>query len=187
MQVVSRDVLADEIQDAELRTAVQAAAFSAGVDIPSEIFDGDDMVHHPLTRKQTVRTVTPQYRAPEIYLSDGFYDQAVDVWSLGCILYDMVFCIRLNANQSRLMSDGTIKKHQPLHLRDKLFCQKKLFAGFRKTDPFTIFAFHSLLTSKQEHLTARNASVMQTFTRACFKCAVLQMAAWWTECAKTWT
>jgi len=27
------------------------------------------------------------YRAPEIYMSDGFYDQAVDVWSLGCILY----------------------------------------------------------------------------------------------------
>ena len=69
---------------------MEIAAASAGKDVPIEIFDGDDMAQHPLVRKQTVQTVTPQYRAPEIYMSDGYYEQGVDVWSLGCILYDLL-------------------------------------------------------------------------------------------------
>jgi serine/threonine protein kinase len=31
------------------------------------------------------------YRPPEIILSNDFYDQKVDVWSLGCILAEMAY------------------------------------------------------------------------------------------------
>lgn len=39
---------------------------------------------------QTPSTVTSWYRAPEITLGFPFYDYAVDIWSLGCILYEMI-------------------------------------------------------------------------------------------------
>ena len=114
------NALDDEIQSEEQHNVMEIAASSACVNIPSEIFDGDDMIRHPLTRQQTAKTVTPQYRAPEIYMSDGYYDQAVDVWSLGCILYDMLYCVQLNRKHSQLIANGTLKKPQPLHIRDKV-------------------------------------------------------------------
>ena len=117
-QASDGNALDDEIQSAELQNVMEIAASSAGVEIPSEIFDGDDMVGHPLMRQQSAKTVTPQYRAPEIYMSDGYYDQAVDVWSLGCILYDMLYSMQLNRKHSQLIANGTLKKPQPLHLRD---------------------------------------------------------------------
>jgi serine/threonine protein kinase len=38
---------------------------------------------------QTPRTVTSWYRAPEIALGYPHYDYKVDVWSLGCIIFEM--------------------------------------------------------------------------------------------------
>jgi len=99
------NALDDEISSAELQNVMEIAATSAGVEIPSEIFDGDDMVGHPLIRQQSAKTVTPQYRAPEIYMSDGYYDQAIDVWSLGCILY--VFPNITTALQFSFSNSGT--------------------------------------------------------------------------------
>ncbi len=122
-------IFEDDLRSAELQNAIEIAAFSAGVEIPSELFDGDDMVGHPLSRKQTAHTVTPQYRAPEIYMSDGYYDQAVDVWSLGCILYDMLYFMRTNRVHSQNIANGILKQPQPIHLRHVMFCSKKLFAG----------------------------------------------------------
>jgi serine/threonine protein kinase len=37
-----------------------------------------------------VQVVTLWYRAPEILLGSQFYSTSVDVWSLGCILVEMV-------------------------------------------------------------------------------------------------
>jgi serine/threonine protein kinase len=31
------------------------------------------------------------YRSPEVILNEGIYDQAADMWSLGCILYEMIY------------------------------------------------------------------------------------------------
>ena len=39
------------------------------------------MSHHVATRR---------YRAPEICLTEKSYDQAQDMWSFGCILYELI-------------------------------------------------------------------------------------------------
>lgn len=38
----------------------------------------------------TGRVVTRWYRAPEIFLGDDFYDEKVDVWSVGCVFVELV-------------------------------------------------------------------------------------------------
>jgi len=39
---------------------------------------------------QTPKIVTSAYRAPEILLGDPGYDYKIDVWSLGCIFFEMI-------------------------------------------------------------------------------------------------
>ena len=40
--------------------------------------------------------VSRMYRPPEVILRESFYDQAVDVWSLGCCLGEMLACINIS-------------------------------------------------------------------------------------------
>ena len=40
--------------------------------------------------EQTPGVVTVTYRAPEILLSDPNYDYKIDIWSLGCIFYELI-------------------------------------------------------------------------------------------------
>ena len=42
--------------------------------------------HNPLTEY----VVTRWYRAPEIVLSSDTYTKAVDVWSVGCVLFELL-------------------------------------------------------------------------------------------------
>ena len=32
-----------------------------------------------------------RYRAPELIVLDPNYDQSVDMWGLGCVLYEMIY------------------------------------------------------------------------------------------------
>lgn len=49
--------------------------------------------------KGAKRSISPHvasrwYRAPEIILLQKKYDQAVDIWSAGCLLYEMLTCVK---------------------------------------------------------------------------------------------
>lgn len=35
---------------------------------------------------------TRWYRAPECLLTDGYYGQAMDIWGMGCVIYEMLTC-----------------------------------------------------------------------------------------------
>ena len=50
----------------------------------SRVIRDDD--RRPLTEK----VVTPCYRSPELLLGDINYGSGVDIWSLGCVLYEMI-------------------------------------------------------------------------------------------------
>jgi len=41
-------------------------------------------------RPYTEYISTRWYRAPECLLTDGFYDQKMDMWSIGCVFYEMI-------------------------------------------------------------------------------------------------
>jgi cyclin-dependent kinase 10/cell division cycle 2-like protein len=40
----------------------------------------------------TPRVVTLWYRPPEVLLGSELYDEAVDMWSVGCVLGELLRC-----------------------------------------------------------------------------------------------
>jgi serine/threonine protein kinase len=56
------------------------------------------------------------YRAPELILLDPSYDQAVDMWSLGCILYEL---LKVSTNYTK--SPGFDMNKRYLHTGDSCF------------------------------------------------------------------
>ena len=51
------------------------------------------------SRKEVKRELTPSvisrwYRPPEVILCNQTYDKAVDIWSLGCILGELISCTK---------------------------------------------------------------------------------------------
>jgi serine/threonine protein kinase len=69
---------------------------------------------------QTPNTVTSWYRAPEITLGYPNYDYKIDVWSTGCILFEMVakraFIADVSDNNDEILSRilGSLPKELPL-------------------------------------------------------------------------
>lgn len=43
-----------------------------------------------LTRQYTKMVVTPSYRAPEVIMSKGQYNSTIDIWSVGCIFWELL-------------------------------------------------------------------------------------------------
>jgi serine/threonine protein kinase len=62
-------------------------------------------------RPLTQEVVTPSYRAPELLLGDQHYTQAVDVWSLACVFFEMI-------TGKRLFEPST---SSPLSVLDSIF------------------------------------------------------------------
>lgn len=161
--------LVDDEMSVEQQAAIQLAANAVDVAITiddSEIFDGDDMCAHPLVRRISAKTVTPQYRAPEIYMSDGYYDQAVDVWSLGCILYDMLFTIQQNQKHSQLLASGKIKSPQSLFYREMVRLTRLNIRCFQIRNVITLQMMRSKkLFAQAEEPDIRNPSEEDIYTR----------------------
>ena len=42
---------------------------------------------------------TRWYRAPELILLDPKYDKSIDMWAVGCILYEMIYISKAYCNQ----------------------------------------------------------------------------------------
>jgi mitogen-activated protein kinase 1/3 len=52
-----------------------------------------------MKRQMSMHVVTRWYRPPEICILDNIYDQAIDIWSLGCCLFELACSIRQNNNK----------------------------------------------------------------------------------------
>ena len=55
------------------------------------------LIEHKEERKQQPRDktstiMTRWYRAPEVIVTDKNYNKAIDVYSLGCILTELIYC-----------------------------------------------------------------------------------------------
>ena len=59
-------------------------------------------------RAQTETMCSRWYRAPEIILLDQNYNQAVDVWSLGCIVAEMIACSNEYVDEKKYQLDKRI-------------------------------------------------------------------------------
>lgn len=74
------------------RNFLQALADN-GVDPLLAKESASEQLHKEMQKPQ--RPLSPHvcsraYRAPEVVLSCGVYDQAIDIWSLGCILAELM-------------------------------------------------------------------------------------------------
>lgn len=49
-------------------------------------------------RELSEHVVSRWYRSPEIILLEKNYDQAVDIWSLGCVLAELIYCTDIYKN-----------------------------------------------------------------------------------------
>lgn len=58
------------------------------------------------SREMSNCVVSRWYRAPEIILTQKRYDQAIDVWSMGCILAELIHCSSLYENDSNISQDN---------------------------------------------------------------------------------
>ena len=45
-----------------------------------------------IERELSGLVVSRWYRAPEIILIENTYDKSIDIWSIGCILGEILFC-----------------------------------------------------------------------------------------------
>ncbi|KAI5060426.1 hypothetical protein GOP47_0024846 [Adiantum capillus-veneris] len=70
------------------RSAEEAAS---EFDSPQVSVSGKSMpMKKALTRQYTKMVVTPSYRAPEVIMSRGQYDSTIDIWSIGCIFWELL-------------------------------------------------------------------------------------------------
>ena len=53
---------------------------------------------------------TRWYRAPEALMTDGYYDQKMDIWGVGCIMFEIITFFPLFPGKSELDQVNKIHK-----------------------------------------------------------------------------
>lgn len=81
--------------------------------------------------ENSINVVTSWYRAPEITLGNPLYDYKIDIWSAGCVFYEMVtkrpFIFNANDDNDEILSVilGSLPKQlSPKKLREFVRCNK---------------------------------------------------------------
>ena len=59
-------------------------------------------------RSITPAVATRWYRSPEVILVDHNYNQSMDIWSLGCILAEMLYCCQTFPDESSYESSKRV-------------------------------------------------------------------------------
>jgi len=56
----------------------------------SKILNSKRVERNDMKRKLSLHVGTRWYRAPEICLVENHYDQAADLWGVGCLIYELL-------------------------------------------------------------------------------------------------
>ena len=59
-------------------------------------------------RVMSPHVISRWYRPPEVILRSATYNQNVDIWSLGCILYEMMMCTKSNVKKMNYTSEKRV-------------------------------------------------------------------------------
>ena len=63
----------------------------------------------PMYERQMSKGVQSRwYRAPEVILTEKYYDQAIDMWSIGCIIHELLYCCKDNLDGGKADLDEFI-------------------------------------------------------------------------------
>ena len=56
-------------------------------------------------RKLSPHVITRWYRCPEVILLEPNYEYGVDVWSLGCVLSELLYCSEPYLSEAKVEAD----------------------------------------------------------------------------------
>ena len=100
--------------------------------------------------------MTLWYRAPEVFLTNGRYNTAIDIWSVGCILWEMAHRRPLFPGKDDLQMIALINAKCPI-LSSACSLTQHFFLSMLNMDPPTrISAKHALY-----HPLMRNAAIVE--------------------------
>lgn len=131
----------DQLLTAEKRVTRKAArrdVSTASLGVKAERSDSEKRAHiarmltktqekrQNFTRMLTSHVATRWYRAPELILLEKDYGTAVDVWSAGCILAELLSMVRVDDSQNEVLNCNN-RKTVPVSERYPLFPGKSCF------------------------------------------------------------
>jgi serine/threonine protein kinase len=119
--IIHRDIKGDNVCMSGFEARIIDFGMARSLIVEGQRADGGEMLRHHMNNADAeeeeetdeptfvTRSVsadprsTAQYSAPEALLSRGHYDSKVDVWALGCLLAELLYCCdsdKLNANSA---------------------------------------------------------------------------------------